>query len=274
MSRRSVDRTFPVARGRMTLRRDADARNAWLLEINATRQSFVDLDDPTRLVFAYMRRIGHVVDLVAAEGMPLSVAHLGGGGLTLARYVEATRPGSRQRVFEIDRQLVDHVRRELPLPASARIRIRIIDALDGLRALTDASADLVITDVFDAGRVPAHLLTLELARQVRRVLRPNGVWVTNVVDAGPLDVARQHVANTQERFRHTAAVIENPTLRRGRSGNIVVLASNARLPLADLRTRCAADEHPARLLSGTALQTFRGGYAGRDLAAALAKRRL
>ena len=61
-----------------------------------------------------MRRLGHVVDLAAAPGQPVRVLHLGAGGLTLARYVAATRPRSSQLVAEVDGALVDLVRRVLP----------------------------------------------------------------------------------------------------------------------------------------------------------------
>ena len=61
--------------------------------VDGTPQSHVDLDDPTHLAFEYVRRIGHAVDLLP-EG-PVTALHLGAGALTLPRYVEATRPGSR-----------------------------------------------------------------------------------------------------------------------------------------------------------------------------------
>ena len=83
-------------------------------------QSHVDLDDPRYLEFEYMRRLGHLVDLAAPAGEPLRVLHLGGGGLTLARYVAATRPGSEQLAVEADAALVELVRRRLPLDQRGR----------------------------------------------------------------------------------------------------------------------------------------------------------
>ena len=94
---------------------DPDRPRAWTLRVNGTPQSHVDLDDPEYLSFEYMRRLGHLADLAAPAGQPLRVLHLGGGGLTLARYVAATRPGSWQLAAESDAALVDLVRRWLPL---------------------------------------------------------------------------------------------------------------------------------------------------------------
>src|SRR5260370_26183424 len=98
---------------------DPARARAWTLLIDGTPQSHVDLDDPEYLDFEYVRRLGHVVDLAAPPGRPLRVLHLGAGGLTLARYVAATRPRSSQLVAEIDGALVEWIRRVLPagLPA-------------------------------------------------------------------------------------------------------------------------------------------------------------
>ena len=66
------------------------------LVIDGTPQSHVNPRDPSDLFFEYMRRIGHVIDLFRPAGAPISALHLGGGAFSLPRYIEATRPGSRQ----------------------------------------------------------------------------------------------------------------------------------------------------------------------------------
>src|SRR3954454_24085753 len=95
----------PVLGGTAELLGDADRDGSWMLLVNGTPQSHVDLEDPTHLEFEYVRRMGHVLDLAAEEGRPLDVVHLGGGALTLARYVAATRPGSLERDVEIEEPL-------------------------------------------------------------------------------------------------------------------------------------------------------------------------
>src|SRR6202046_5207736 len=102
-----------VASGVAELVADADRPRAWTLRVDGVPQSHVDLDDPQYLEFEYMRRLGHLLDLAAPAGEPLRVLHLGAGGLTLARYVAATRPGSRQLAIESDAALAEVVRRRL-----------------------------------------------------------------------------------------------------------------------------------------------------------------
>src|SRR3712207_5538026 len=114
----------PVAGGTAELLGDADRDGSWVLMVNGTPQSHVDLRDPAPLEFEYVRRMGHVLTLAAAPGVALDVVHLGGGALTRPGYVAATRPGSRQRVVRIDEPLTELVREHLPLPRQARIRVR------------------------------------------------------------------------------------------------------------------------------------------------------
>ena len=107
---------------------DTDRPDAWTLVLDGYPQSYVDTADPTHLEFEYMRRFASIVDAAAPLGRPLSVLHLGGGALTMARYVAATRPRSGQRVIERDAALIEVVRRVLPLPRGADIRVRAEDA--------------------------------------------------------------------------------------------------------------------------------------------------
>jgi spermidine synthase len=229
-----------------------------MLLVDDTPQSHVDLADPTHLEFEYVRRIGHVVDLVAEPGRPLDVAHLGGGALTLPRYVAVTRPGSRQRVVEIDQPLTDLVRAYLPLPRGARIRVRADDARVGLTALPDAGTDLVICDVFAGARTPAHLTTIEFVAEAHRALRPGGTYVANVADGPPLTFARGQVATLRAVFRHVCLLAEPGTLRGRRFGNLVAVASDTELPADELVRRCARDPMPARVVHGEDLARFAG----------------
>ncbi|MGY1821337.1 spermidine synthase [Geodermatophilus sp. SYSU D00079] len=248
----------PVGGGTAELLGDADRDGSWVLMVDGTPQSHVDLEDPSHLEFEYVRRMGHVLDLAGEEGAPIDVVHLGGGALTLPRYVAVTRPGSRQRVVEIDQQLTDLVRAHLPLPRGARVRVRAADARAGLAALPAGSADVVVSDVFAGARTPAHLTSVEYAEQARRVLRPGGVYAANVADGPPLRFARAQTATLRAVFAHVCLLAEPGTLRGRRFGNLVAVASDSELPIAALVRRCAADPMPSRVVEGADLDRFAG----------------
>ncbi|OQR64925.1 spermine synthase [Streptomyces maremycinicus] len=249
----------PVDGGLAQLVPDRDRARAWTLLIDGAPQSHVDLDDPAHLSFEYQRRLGHVVDLVAPPGRPLHVVHLGGGAFTLARYVAATRPRSTQQVVERDAALVRLVRRELPLDPGARIRVRSVDAREGLAKVPEGWADLVVADVFSGARTPAHLTSTEFLDEVRRALRPGGAYAANLADGPPLAHLRGQIATAAARFPELALVADPTVLRGKRFGNAVLVASDRPLPTAELTRRAASDPHPGRVEHGRALTDFTGG---------------
>ncbi|MEU3523353.1 fused MFS/spermidine synthase [Streptomyces sp. NPDC038707] len=249
----------PVDGGLAQLVPDPDRGRAWTLLIDGAPQSHVDLDDPAYLSFDYQRRIGHAIDLAAPPGRPVHAVHLGGGAFTLARYVAATRPRSTQQVVERDARLVELVRRELPLDPNARVRVRAADARAGLAKVPDGWADLVVADVFSGARTPAHLTSTEFLDEVRRALKPTGVYAANLADGPPLAHLRGQIATAAARFGELALIADAAVLRGKRFGNAVLVASDAPLPLAELTRRAASDPHPGRVEHGRALTDFAGG---------------
>ncbi|MFI5823014.1 spermidine synthase [Streptomyces rishiriensis] len=237
---------------------DVDRDRAWLLTVDGAPQSYVDLDEPTHLEFEYTRRLGHVLDLVAEPGRPLDVLHLGGGALTLPRYVAATRPGSRQDVVEFDRGLLDLVVEHLPLPPRAGVELHAADARAWLEAAPDDSADALVADVFGGSRVPAHLTSLACAREAARVLRGDGVYLANLADAAPFAFLRTQLANLAEVFEELALIAEPAVLRGRRFGNAVLAAAHRPLDLAALARRTASDAFPARVEHGPGLRRLIG----------------
>ncbi len=111
-----------MAHPRIEFEADVFSPSGLTLLVDGTAQSHVDPDDPTRLFFEYVRRIGHVLDAVRPASAPIRALHLGGGAMTLPRYVAATRPGSSQVVVELDAELVATVLERLPLPRRRRHR--------------------------------------------------------------------------------------------------------------------------------------------------------
>lgn len=240
---------------------DHDRANGYLLLIDGAPQSHVDLDDPTHLEFEYVRRVAAAVDLTAPPKAPLRVLHLGGGALTLARYVSATRPGSRQRVVERDGALVDLVRRLLPLPPDPRLKIRVGDARTEVENTRDGSYDLVIADVFAGARTPPTVRSREFVGHVARVLAPGGHYVANLTDGPPLGGAREQVATAASSFAYRCVVADASVWRGRRFGNLVLTAANVPLPTDDLARRAAGNWFPGRLLTGADLDRWVGGAA-------------
>ncbi|CAL9324564.1 Polyamine aminopropyltransferase [Streptomyces sp. enrichment culture] len=248
-----------VDHGTAKLMPDIDRERAWLLTVDGAPQSYVDLDEPTHLEFEYARRLGHVLDVVAEPGAALDVVHLGGGALTLPRYVAVTRPGSRQEVVEADGGLLELVAEHLPLPEGARIALHAGDARTWLEGAAGDSADVIVADVFGGSRVPAHLTSVAYVREAARVLRGSGVYLANLPDAAPFGFLRSQLATLATAFEELALIAEPGVLRGRRFGNAVLVAGHRPVDIAALVRLTAADAFPARVEHGAALREFTGG---------------
>ncbi|WP_200215141.1 spermidine synthase [Micromonospora coerulea] len=223
-------------------------------------QSYVDVADPRYLHFEYVRRMAAVVDLAAPPGRPVTALHLGGGALTLPRWLAATRPGSAQLVVERDAAVVELVRRELPPPAPG-VAVRVADARDTVTAAPPDRYDVVLADIYRAARMPGHVASVEFAAGVARTLHPDGVYLVNVTDLPPLVFARTQVATLRAVFADVCLVADRRMLRGRRYGNLVLAAARraGRLPVRRLATRVAADPVPGGVLHGPALDAFVSG---------------
>ncbi|WP_353826722.1 spermidine synthase [Agromyces sp. SYSU T0242] len=246
---------------RIEFERDVFSSRGWTLLVDDTAQSHVDAGDPTRLFFEYVRRIGNLVDAMAEPGAPITALHLGGGAMSLARYVAATRPDSRQVVVEADARLVDLVRERLPLAPDSGVSVMVADARDALGRL-DATLrfDLVILDVYARLQAPAFVDDPAFLAACLGRLAPAGLLVANVADeAGGSRLAAQARGIARADPTVDLVVAGPPTvLSRAEEGNAVVVAGRT-VPDRVLERLRAAGPFPAEVLHGARLDAVLWG---------------
>lgn len=221
---------YPIDTGVAELEAEPGNPSGWLLKINGMQSSHIDLADASRLEFEYMRWIVSLIEDRWGAADKLRVLHLGGGACSVARYLVARYPNSRNTVVEIDGKLAEHVREWFGLPKAPLLKIRVGEAREVLTALSENSRDVVIRDVFSGRFTPAPLLTEEFVAQARRVLSPDGIYLLNCGDAPALANARREAATLAANFKYTAIIADPPMLKGRRFGNIVMAGSDA--PLA------------------------------------------
>jgi SAM-dependent methyltransferase len=225
-----------------------------ILWLDDLMHSYVDLDDPTHLEFDYVKDFSDAVEVKWPGHRALDALHIGGGGFTMPRYLAAEFPGSRSTVLEIDPSVLKTGREQLGLHTSDALRVRIGDARTGIRSRPDRSADLVVSDAFGSLSVPWHLTTREFIGDVRRVLRPDGLYVVNVIDYPPFRFARAELATLREQFPWVAALAPQPTFDGSYGGNVVLVASAKPLDRAALDQRVF--RHGDVVVEGAALDRF------------------
>jgi hypothetical protein len=242
-----------------TIAPDRWVDGAYTLTVDGTPQSQVNLADPTELFFEYVQRMGHVIDQLGMPGEPITAVHLGAGALTLPRYVEATRPGSRQQVIELESVLVDLVRAELPWSKTASIRVRHGDARAVMEKLPPGlrgTVDLLVVDVFSGARTPAHVTSIEFYRSAVSLLSARGIIIANVADGPGLAFARSQAATLSAAIGHVAILAETQILKGRRFGNLVLVGSAAELPFDWMPRLLAAGPHPSKIVAGAELREF------------------
>lgn len=236
---------------------DAFTDGAYVLSIGGAEQSHVNLADPGEIFYEYLRRIGHVVDLAAPAGEPIRALHLGAGALTLARYIQATRPGSVQYAVELERELLDFVLQQLPLPEGTELHTLIGDARDALAELpAEARFDVVILDIFSGPEAPEHIACTAFYLEAAARLTPRGVLIVNVGDEPGLTLVRSQVTALRQAMAGVAAFAETGMFEGRYPGNIILTGTQRSWPAEWTEWLTARGPHPARVLSGVDLDAL------------------
>jgi spermidine synthase len=196
------------------------------LFLDTEANSHVDLADPGHLEYFYARWIAKVIDATSPAGSPRRMVVVGGGAGTLPRWLLATRPGSHVEMLEVDKELVTLDRQRLGLKLSPALQVKVGDARTTLHDLPPASADIVIGDAFSGLTVPWHLLTREWIQDVRRVLKPGGLYLLNVIDLRPNKLLKAELATLLPLFRDVQVVVPPDADGLPLGGNEVIVASD------------------------------------------------
>ncbi|NUL46308.1 fused MFS/spermidine synthase [Cellulosimicrobium funkei] len=231
--------------------------DGWVLEIGGEVQSHVDLHEPTRIRYEYLRRVANVLDAGWPADQPLRVLHLGAGALTLPRYVQATRPGSVQTVVDLDRELPTLVCSALPLPEGTDLTVAIGDARAELARMEGQEFDAVVLDIYTSVDAAVHLTGSQFYGELLGHLAETGVLLVNIGDdaglrflAGQARAMESAAAGTGRTGAWTLA--DATMLDRLQAGNAVLAAGGALdgQDQAELHTRLlAAGPHPAAVLT-------------------------
>lgn len=249
-----VETTYHCAR----VQEDPDRAGGRLLWLDALPHSYVDLNDPRYLEFSYSTAVAVVADHLRPVNRPLASLTIGGGGLSLPRYLAATHPGSTATVLEIDPGVVQIALQRLGATSIPNLRLRVGDARVGLAGEADARYDLVIGDAFGGLAVPWHLTTQETVTRIRQTLVPDGIYAVNVIDYRPQRFVKAELATLREIFPQVILLAGAEALAGVGGGNHVLIASQEPLPVAEIRRELRAAVPEWDVLDPAATDAFVG----------------
>lgn len=209
---------------------EAENPGGYNLLLDDGYQSFVDPDDPTRLEYVYSKWVADVVNATKGQKAPLNSITIGGGGFTVPRWIDATHPGSRSLVLELDGGLVSFLEDRLKVPPPPEFRVVVGDARITMLDVPSDSADLVVGDAYNNHSVPWQLTTAEWTAEVKRVLKPDGLYAINVIDFPPLELLKAEAATLLDAFADVRLVTFIGEDGRPSGGNAVLFASDRPMP--------------------------------------------
>lgn len=235
---------------------DPENPQAEMLILDRGYNSDINPTNPSYLGFTYERWIGGVISAMGGPRAPLRAAFVGGGAFTLSRWLEAVRPGSRSNVLEVDGGLVEFDRKHLGLRTSSQLRATVGDARLTMQREPPGSVDVVVGDAFSSRTVPWQLMTTEWLGEVKRAMRPHGVYLLNMIDYPPLSLLRAEAATLLGSFRNVAMITVAAANGQPAGANTVLVASNGALP-----PQRGAPADGARVFGRAAVERLVGGAA-------------
>ena len=200
-------------------------------------QTCMDLNDPKRLVFPYVRMtLGGL--LVNPDPKRVLIIGLGGGSIPLT--LAEMYPGALIDVVEIDQAVVTVAKKFFNFAETENLKVHVADArvFTKRAGLKNKTYDLIILDAFTGDYIPEHLMTQEYLEETRALLAKPGVLVANTF-------------STSDLYHHESVTYQKVmgpyfNFKRQNTGNRVIIASTAPLP-SDFVLRSRAKKFSAQL---------------------------
>jgi spermidine synthase len=160
-----------------------DGKQVRSLVLDHLIHSYVLPEDPTFLGYGYERVYDELTTYHTQGRTQLDTLFIGGGGYTFPRYITSVYPSSTVDVMEIDPAVTQAAYEYLALPPETRVRTFNLDARTFLIQWPDPKKyDIVYGDAFNDLSVPYHLTTVEFDRIIYDRLKPDGMYMINVID--------------------------------------------------------------------------------------------
>jgi len=207
------------------------------LYLDHLNHSRTDLKNPFRLEYRYIRAFEELLRWKADGKKLFHTLFIGGGGYTLPRFVELQYPNAEIEVVEIDPEVTRTTQTYMGIPKDTKIRTFNEDARWFVMNCKEKGRyDFIFLDAFTDLSVPYHLTTKEFAVQLKALLKPHGLLLTNVIDNFNKGVfLPSYVRTLEEVFGkgYVNLISVSPIYDSLGTSNFVVVASSQKIDLND-----------------------------------------
>lgn len=160
---------------------------------NKLKHSEINLSQPEKLLYPYHQLYEAFINKVRGKNAnPIRLLCLGGGGYAFPQSLLLTRPGSEIVVVEIDPGVTRAAQEAFGLAKDAPIEIHHMDARnyidDAIRKNREAPGsvplfDVILCDSLGEYDIPWHMTTREFDERVAALLKPDGLYLINLIDS-------------------------------------------------------------------------------------------
>jgi spermidine synthase len=204
----------------------------------SARQSCIDLHDPDKVVFNYVKMLAGSLFVQPA---PKKILIIGLGGATLPDLFARVLPDTKIDLVEIDPAIVKVAHDYFHFSETENMSVTIEDGRVFVRRAggQDVKYDMIILDAFTDEYIPEHMMTREFIQEVKAILQPDGVLAANTFTSS--------VLYDNESVTYQSVF---PRFYNLRKNNRVIIARNGELPSQAELEASAAKMSPSLLPFG------------------------
>jgi spermidine synthase len=199
--------------------------------------SYVCLDDPFHIEYEYERIYADVLKWKFQNDTPFKTLTIGGGGYTFPRYMELSYPKAQVDVVEIDPDVTKIVYEHFKLPRTTRIKSYNTDGRWFVMNC-DIKYDVVFTDAYNDLSIPYHLTTQEFLAQIKHVMTPGAILMSNIIDNFQKGAfLPSYIKTLRSVFGddNVYLISVSPNFRNTRISTFIVIASNGHIDIKDFQ---------------------------------------
>jgi spermidine synthase len=142
------------------------------------KQGGIDLNAPDRLLFEYTQLSFVALPLLNRE--PKDVLFVGLGAGVMPRYFQRYYPDANIDSVEIDPDIYEVAKKYFLYENKGSMNVYIDDGRIFVKK-AKKKYDIIFLDAYQGGHIPFHLTTREFLKEVKRILKDDGIVVSNIL---------------------------------------------------------------------------------------------